>query len=495
MRDAYAGEGAIKAAGVRYLLPTPGQELDGALTGDERKAGYLAYKGYKARAVFPDYVEDAVARYIGMLHHKEAVIELPSLMEPLRTKATLDGESLQGLLRRINEQQLVTGRLGLLLDFPPQVVDAQPMPYIALYYGETIINWDNSADHVGVNALNLVVLDESGNVRDTDFTWRYVERYRVLQLGRTPIPESRGTEDVVTAVDSTVPDDPTEGIGAPVYKQGVFEVRGGTTFDENQLSAPTYRGAELAQVPFVFINTKDIVTSPDKPPLIGLGRACLTIYRGEADYRQTLYMQGQSTLVTIGTVRQDGEQLDYSMPLRVGAGAHIGLDIEGDAKYIGIGADGIEGQREALRDDRKLAEAKAGALINPSAGQAESGTALTKRVAAQTASLKQLAKAGAGGLENILRIAAEWMGQDPGKVRVTPNLEFVDVQVTGQELAQLMAARSLGAPLSLESVHAVLVDNNLAKFDFKTEVDKISEEDAQRGATGRTSNPPANGAQ
>jgi hypothetical protein len=469
MRDAYMGERVVKLKGEVYLPPTPGHVLDGM---DAGKPGRVAYDAYKMRAKFPDYLSDAVERYIGLLHSKDAEIELPPQLEALRDRATVDGESLQALLRRINEQQLVAGRLGLLLDFPSNPDPAQPVPYIAMYFAEALRNWDESNDGQSVNALQLVVLDESGPVRDADLVWREVERYRVLMLGQ-PAPPS--------GEPSNAPNDPTEGVGEKVYRQGVFELRnGGGSLDVSAMQTPMYRGQLLDELPFVIVNSKDIITAPDNPPLVGLGRLCMTIYRGEADYRYTLFMQGQDTLVTIGQVQQDGTHVTSDEPLRVGAGARISLEVNGDAKYVGIGADGITHQREALDADNKEAEFRAGVLISPAAGKQESGDALTTRLAAQTLSLVQVAKAGSAGLENLLRIAAKWMGADPGKVKVTPNLEFTPVLVTGQEAAQLMGARAMGLPLSLESIHGVLKDRGLTQFDYETEMEKIAEEDAGR---------------
>ncbi|MBD4208505.1 hypothetical protein GUH47_21445, partial [Xanthomonas citri pv. citri] len=48
---------------------------------------------------------------------------------------------------------------------------------------------------------------------------------------------------------------------------------------------PTIRGKTLNRIPFVFINSKDIVARPDDPPLLGLVNLALAIYRGDADYR------------------------------------------------------------------------------------------------------------------------------------------------------------------------------------------------------------------
>lgn len=469
MRHAYEGERVVKAQGTLYLPATAGQVLDGQGKAATSK-GQQDYDAYKLRAVFPDYVSDAVEQYIGLLQAKPAEIELPTRMEPLLEKATIDGESLQTLLRRINEQQLVTGRLGLLVDLPPNA-DPGALPYIALYVGESIGNWDESNDHEGINALSLVVLDESSNRRMADFEWKQVERYRVLQL--LP-PEEKSSESTQLDGEPTSPD-ATEDTLLQVYKQGVFEIENGEDYSPALMFTPMYRGAPLLEIPFVFINSKDIIAEPDNPPLLGLGRRCMTIYRGEADYRYTLYMQSQDTLVIIGNTVRDDE-------LRVGAGAKIDVDVNGDAKYIGVGAEGIEHQRLALEDDRKIAETKAGVLISPTAGKQESGDALSTRLSGQTASLRQIAMAGAKGLENALRKIAVWIGEDPEKVTVKPNLEFVPVQLTGQEVSSYMAARTLGAPLSLKSLHGVFVNKGLTKMTYEEELDTIAEEDADRAA-------------
>lgn len=476
MRVCSQGESAVKAAGQTYLPPTPGQELDGMNVGDK---GYKAYLAYKLRAVFPDYVNEAVENYVGLLHQKPATITLPAQMEPLVEKATQNGEGLQNLLRRINAEQLLTGRVGMLLDLPVNPDPAQPLPYIALYCAESIRNWDNSDDGEGVNALNLVVLDESGFERDSEFNWVKKERYRVLQMG--------------SAVDEN---------GAPIesaalnYVSALYNVTDGDTYDPTRLKAPELRGVPLEEIPFVIVNSKDIIADPDNPPLLGLGELCMTIYRGEADYRHTLFMQGQDTLVVIGGLMEEPNEGEGGA--RVGAGARLDVNLQGDAKYIGIGEAGLSELRSSLENDRKAAEGRAGKLIAPGAGKQESGDALFTRISAQTASLKQIAQTGAAGLENILRIAAKWMGLDPDTVKVDPNLDFADVEVTGQDVVHYMTGRTMGAPLSLRSIHNMFVDRGLTSMTFEEELDAIAEEDAlliARGATGTVGLPGGNPAQ
>lgn len=470
MRDLYKGERTVKAKGETYLLPTKGMRLDGMESG---KPGREAYDVYKLRAVFHDYVKEGVEAYIGLMWQKPPTIELPAIMEAFRNRATAYGEPLELLLRRINEEQLVTGRLGLLLDLPVNPNPTNPMPYIAIYVAESIRNWDDGEADEGEARLNLVVLDESGFRRSTDFEWVTQTKYRVLQLGTKDANEAEGTA---------------------VYQQGVFTNNDGqsASYTEDAMQTPQLRGAVLDKIPFVFVNTKDIVTAPDEPPLLGLGRLALAVYRGEADYRQNLFMQGQDTLVVVGGVKKIDVSEDEGMPLRTGAGSMIEVEQGGDAKYIGVNSQGLSEQRQALENDRKRAETRSGQLINSGGNNIESGSALQTRIGAQTATLNQIARTGASALESLLKICAQWMGANPDDVKVTPNLEFADFEMSGKDLVDFMTARTMGAPLSKKSIHAMLAERGVTKMDFDTEMDEIGEEDANApsgGGTGTGGNP------
>lgn len=451
MRTCYLGTEAIKAQGTDLLPPTEGMDIDGMQSGQR---GLEKYNAYKKRAVFHEFVGDAIETNIGLMHQQEASIELPEKIEAMRDNATADGESLQMLLRRINEEQLTTGRIGLMLDFP-QEMSFDAMPFISIYRPESIINWDaNSVNH-SKESLQLVVLDETSIVRK-DFMWETQKAYRVLQLGEFAINEVATTT---------------------AYMQGLFIKQ---EFDEAQMVTPVYRGATLDEIPFVFINSKDLLASPDKPPLLALAELSVSIYRSEADYRQNLHMQGQDTLVVIGeiTTRNTYEQHSDNTPIRVGAGAAITLAAEpsADVKYIGVSSQGLAEQRQCLEQDKAKAEQMAGRLINPSTTLQESGVALNTRFAAQTATLNQIALAGAEGLQKILRIAAKWVGANPDEVIVKPNLEFSDFDIKGQEYAQLMSAKAMGAPLSNRSIHEVLVERGLTNMTYEDELAELEAE-------------------
>lgn len=440
LRDAYQGETAVKRGDLWYLPATPGQVLDGMSTGEK---GRTSYEGYKARARFPDYVEQAVSAMVGVMHSKPPIIELPPRLAAMLESATIDGEPMDVLLRRINEHQLITGRLGLMLDVQTGAA-AAAVPYIALYDALSVRNWDDgSRSDLVLKKLNFAVLDESGPVRDR-FTWTHKEAYRVLVLGELAANEPSGA-----------------------YRVGVFgDV---ATFDESTLQPVSLAGRELEEIPLVLINARDIVNAPEKPPLLGLARLCLQMYRAEADYRQALFMSGQDTLVVTGGNDDD--------ELRVGAGARIDVALGGDAKYIGVSGKGLPEMRTALENDRKEARDLGGRLLDTTGADAESGEALRIRVSARTASIRQIALTGAAGLEALLKIAARWVGADEAAVKVTPNLDFADDRLEGKVVVELMTAKGLGAPISLRSVHDLMRTRDITAMTFEDEMAEISTEE------------------
>jgi len=451
MVDTHAGERAIKEAGQVYLSATSGMHADGMAT---NQPGLRAYISYKMRARFPDAVDTAVRALIGIMHTKPPTIDLPSVMEPLLERATNLGESLEVLLQRINMAQLITGRIGLLLDVPTGQ-DVGTLPYISTYEARTILNWDDglSTDHLAFRSLNLVVLDETGVERDKDFNWTSKDKFRVLVLGDAT--DNEGTAQSVP------------------YRVGVF-TGDNATFDEDKLITPSLGGRTLDFLPFTFINAADVVANPDAPPLLGLSALVLGVYRGEADYRQALFMQGQDTLVVSGISDDDAS-------FRTGAGATIILPVEGDAKFIGVNSSGISEMRQAIENDKAEASQRSGDMVDSTARAKESGDALRIRVGARTATLNQVAMAGAFGLQTCLRQMAMWVGADPEQVVVKPNMDFVNDVLGGEELVKLATAKSMGAPLSNRSIHHQMQEKGLTQMTLDEELSAIEEEEPLGG--------------
>ena len=441
--DSYLGEQAIKAKASLYLPPTSGQRADGY--GIQKSPGQLSYEAYLTRAYYPDLYKEAVEAAVGLIHKESPTIELPTALEGLRDNATLLGESLEMLLRKIHAKQLSSGRLGLLADI--RVDEGVARPVIVVYDETSILDWDDTSIESEDVDVNYVLLDETGYERQPDFSWKVVERYRLLAL------KAEGGDEI--------------GLGNPY---GTALLAADAEIGLAEVTNPQIQGRKADSVPFVFINSADLSATPAQPPLEGLARLCLTIYRGEADYRQNLFMQGQDTLVRIGVIGQEDDTV------RTGAGACIDVPQGGDAKYIGVNSSGLPEQRQALEADYTRAYQKSGQLMDATSRAKESGDALKIRVAAQTATLPQIAKTGAAGLELVLKKLAIWYGANPDEVVVKPNLQFTEADINGQTIVSLMQAKALGAPLSTESIHEYMRTQGLTKKTFDDEQEAINSE-------------------
>lgn len=459
MRDTYKGEKRVKSRGTMYLPATAGHVADGYGSGDSEAAGYASYEAYKVRSRYSNFVREAVQMAVGMMHNQPPKIELPKAMEGIRSSKN---ESIPDFLRRINSEQLIVGRTGIMADLPLKPGDGPDLPILALYGAERMINWDSGSTDLTMDALNMLILDESTYVRKDNFMWDLTTQHRVLLLGATD------------------ENDPTG-----VYRQGLFR---DSAFVASQMITPQYMGKTLDKIPFVIVNSVDITSEPDDPVLLDLSNLCLTLYRSDADYRQNLFMQGQDTFVTIGG------SFDEDDAVRTGAGARIDLPLGADAKYVGVESSGLQEQREALDRLESRAGTMGAQTLDSTSRERESGDSMRIRVASRTADLNQVADAGAMALEEILKTCAIWMNENPDEVKVTPNKEFGETPLTGQTMVEMATSRTLGFPISAKSLHDIARKRKLTALTYEEEQAEAKKEEAEGHPFGTPETPDMAGA-
>lgn len=459
MRITYEGERAVKSEGVTFLPATQGMQADGLAVG---QPGFHAYQSYKMRARYPGAVREAVHNFIGTMHEKAATIELPESMEYMRTRATRRGESLEALLRRINREQLITSRVGLLGD----VIDEGPRSgevYLSTYDGEVIKNWDEGQrDDPEIETLNLVVIDETSDELQPDWHWKRIEKYRVLMLGEP---------------------DQNEPAGTAIYQ--VAAVRERTQVAPSDFFVPLINGQPALEIQLTIINADDLDPEPMAPVLLDLSNLTLSTYRNSADYEHGLFMSSNDTLVTIGA-----DEEDPSTPVRVGSDGRISLPTGGDAKYIGVSSTGLPEQRQAIENKNQRASEMTLSLGDNASRQRESGEALGIRRAARTVTLHDIARTGAAGAEAALKKLARWMGADDSQVMVAPYLDFAEAPITGRDVVDWMQAKRDGAPVSTRTIHQVLSERGVPVEPLEDELAQIATEQQaaaeaqQNGAVG-----------
>jgi hypothetical protein len=373
--------------------------------------GYYLYRMYITRAQFPEILAPTITGMVGLIHRKESVIKLPKALEPLYERATCDGLSLEALHKRVTRELLIAGRYSLLPDFD----DSSDVPYLAGYVTESLINWSPECD--------MFVLDESTKTQDSgdEFTWVDKVRHRVLRL--------RGR----------------------VYTQQVYNG------DRPEPAiTPTVRGGKpLDFIPLVTFTSVDLSVTPETPPLIGVARSSLAMFRLDADYRHQLYNTGQETLIISGA---EGK------PDAIGAGVVLNLPLGATAAYVGPKGVGIASHRLAISDERENAVVAGAKMFDSMKEGVEAAEALKIRFAAQGATLVSVAIAAAQGLERSLRNCATMVGANPDEVLVTPNLDFVDAALTPKQAVELVKMWQADA-ISFETLQENLQRGGIASIE------------------------------
>jgi hypothetical protein len=400
MRDAIAGEDVIKSKAEDYLPIKSGTAamVDAAFR-------QIAYDAYKLRAEFPEIVAPTIRGSVGTMLAQAAQIELPSALEPLRERATVDGLTLEALHRRCAIELMSVGRYGLL-----PTVSADGAPYLAGYGAESIVNWDVPSPETG-----WLVLDESGMQRNVDTgAWENMEQFREAYV----TDEGQYVEVVWTKQANG-----TYGAAEPVVAQMV--PRSG-------------QQRVLGFNPFVCIGTNDLSFEPDDVPLYGLARIAIRVYRMDADYTFALHMTSEPTPWANGFDNPADAVKNGNAPTTLGSSKLWILPANAQAGYLEFSGPGLEAQAKAIDESLKRAIVF-GAQLFDAKKTAESGEALTVRLGNQHSTLKTIAMNSAAGIEKAMKNLAVWVGANPDEVVVKPNLDFADHTLTGQELTAVVA--------------------------------------------------------
>jgi len=255
---------------------------------------------YKNDAQFTNFTSRTKSGLVGAVFRKDLVVDLPSDIEYVRDDATGFKVSLSKLAQKITGEVLITGRYGLLVDYPAsedgltaqEVSDMDLRARIYTYSAESIINWQVKLVN-GSPKLLLVVLKECVNdLSDDGFTWVENHQYRVLRMVNGGYTQSIYDKDE-ELIDVMIPRD-----------------KNGNAWD---------------YIPFVFVGSEDNDSEIDSIPLYDLANLNIGHLKNSADYEESVFLVGQPTLV-IGT-EMSSEQFKDANPGGVLFGSRRGLNL------------------------------------------------------------------------------------------------------------------------------------------------------------------------
>jgi hypothetical protein len=277
------------------------------------------------KAIYTNYTGRTREGLKGAIFRIPPRIELPQDIDFMYDNADGAGQSLTQLAKLAADEIMETGRFGLLADYPvvdemltaEQVRRLDLRPQIATYTAESIINWHIKVIS-GRRKLGLLVLKETAAVHYDEFTWDYVDRFRVLRLN-----------------DSLQ------------YTQQLYDESGDAITEEITVRGAS--GQPFDYIPFRFIGSRDNLPDMDDPILYDIARVNIGHFRNSADHENNLSVHGGGTLVVCTDMNPEAFQAANPGGITVGENSGIILSEGGKAELLQLDASsaiGVEMQHK-----------------------------------------------------------------------------------------------------------------------------------------------------
>jgi hypothetical protein len=375
-RDAFEGQGAIKAAGESYLPKLTEQSV-------------AEYNAYKNRALFYSITNKTVSALVGMATTKAPTLTYPTDMDAYFKDDS--GVQFYEILAKALSENLLLGRYGLLVDRPKN----GGKPIISGYEAESIINW--RLDDLG--NPTLVVLTETIEVQDpTDtFLVTHETQYRVLRL-----------EEVE---------------GKSTYTVELFDK------DEKSVSkiVPLNTGLQMDYIPFYAVNPMGVGWHNVKPPVLDIVDINISHYRSSADLEHGRHFTGLPTPVISG--------VDTKSKMAIGSTtAWVLPDKDARAYFLEFTGQGLLSLEKALTEKQSQLASLSARLIGQSSNGSEAAETVRLRYTSETASLTSVVRSVEALLNRVYKTVARMEALDETAVSVLIDKEFLSSKMSGAEI-------------------------------------------------------------
>lgn len=370
-------------------------------------------KRYRDDAQFVNFTARTKAGLVGAIFRKDTVIELPSDIEYLIQDATGSGVSLNKLAQEIAGEILMTGRYGLLVDYPQsdtrktvqQVEKSRLKAHILKYDASSIINWQTSAVD-GVQRLELIVLLEAFDaIGDDEFTWEQQIRYRVLRM-----------------IDGE-------------YWQTVFNEDGEI---ESSYMPVDSQGNAFTEIPFVFIGSEDNDAKIDSAPLYDLAKVNIGHLRNSADYEESIHIAGSPTLIFTTNLSQEELEIAHPGGVKVGARRGYNLGPGGTAQFLQASPNQVADVAMQRKEEQSRLM---GARMTTLGGTNETAEGVRMRLTGETCELTLVSENISDALRKCCKFALmfmKWSDQNAAKIVIKVNTEFFEIKLDPATISTML---------------------------------------------------------
>lgn len=447
IRDALAGEVAVKEAGDKYL-PRPDPS-------DLSRENKERYKSYLRRAVFYNVTRRTLSALTGQVFMRPAEIVYPEIMEPVIKNASGTGVSLELTAKRALNYTLAYSRAGVYVDYPSvddtvttlaDIQSGRIRPTINVVSPMEIINWRTK--NIGAEeVLSMVVIAEYFCANDDGFEVSHEPQWRVLGLDS----EGNYYQEIWREESST-----SRYKRSQYYRHEIIYPRGAA-------------GELLREIPFMFIGSDNNDANPDNPHFYDLASINIAHYCNSADYEESVFVSGQPTLVISGV--DDQWKKDSGGSARVGSVGGIGVPMGGDAKLIQAQPNSLVQKAMEMKEKQMVA---LGARVVEERSVQRTATEASLDSASESSILASVTRNVNEAMNWALKWAAQFIGINTDFVEFHLNTDFEISKMKSEDRRQLLAEWQNGA-ITFEEMRTQLAKSGIATEEDESAKSKIDD--------------------
>lgn len=471
VRDFIEGEDAVKLGRERYL-PRPNKS-------DTSQHELDRYECYLDRAVFYNATGRTHAALVGLAFNSAPSIILPPEIQAMVQNADGAGTLMINQAQNVLAELLITGRGGLLADFPSvnsgTVSRAQAEalgvhPRIVFYPAEGVRDWavesvgSAVAGGGGRSVLTMVQLNEKFERRD-GFEIIEGERIRVLRLA----PESIATESEFSGYDLS-----EHTLDTLVVVYDIYEELGGAGARDSSSIVLDASGKPLREIPFYFLGSTSNDPGFDPLPMYDLVSLNAGHYRNSADYEESVFLCGQPTPYMTG-IDEHWYQMLMEKGLYLGSRAVLGGPVGSTIGLLQAAPNTLA--KEAMGDKERLMASIGARLVQSGAAKTAEQTRSENRNSNSVLSLT--CDNLSAGYTRALRMAARFQVANPALDEISFYLstDFDGFRVDPDVLTALVDAVQRGhLPLTdfWDSLRRLnLIDSDKTDDDVRAELESM----------------------
>lgn len=369
------------------------------------------------KAIYTNYTGRTLSGLKGAIFRLPPRIELPDDMVFMLDNADGAGQSLIQIAKLATNEVMLTGRFGVLADYPKvdealtaeQIARMELQPHIATYTAESIINWHVHISN-GKRVLGMLVLKEQKPVHHDEFIWAEEDQYRVLRLN-----------------------DSYE------YTQQLYDKEGDPVSDEIVIRDAS--GKAFGYIPFYFIGSNNNLPDVDEPVLYDIATVNIGHFRNSADHENNLSVHGGGTLVVCTDMSPETFNAANPAGITVGENAGIILSEGGKAELLQLNAS------SAIRDEMEHKEqmmVQIGAKIISKGGAQRTAEEARIQAASENSMLDTVVGNIDESMTNVLYDCRRFVSNTEAEITFALNNDFWQDSLSPQEIMAMIQGYDAG---------------------------------------------------